>query len=168
MMKDEKKTKGQLLKELQEARDRISELGKAVEQKARSVEVTGMVTEPVAEPCGVLEYKRVVQALRECEETFRAFAENSLDVIMRFDRSYRHLYANPAVEQTTGIPRENFLGKTHAELGFPPDLIRMWEEALQRVFDTAKSHRIEFLLPSGAWIDWLLFPEFEENGDVML
>lgn len=166
-MKDEKKSKAQLLQELQEARDRIDRLEKTVAQKVRTDEGESEGTTP--DPvwlCDETEYKRTVEALRDCEETFRAFAENSLDVIMRFDRSYRHLYANPAAEQQTGIPREIFLGKTHAELGFPDDLVKMWEGALQKVFDKAQPNRIEFQLPSGTWIDWLLVPEFKENGDV--
>lgn len=165
-MKDEDKSKAQLLRELQDMRRRVGELESAVAQKAGAAEVKRSNTEPVSWPIDAEEHRRVVQALRDCEETFRAFAENSLDVIMRFDRSYRHLYVNPAVEKQTGIPRENYLGKTHVELGFPTDLVKMWEQALQKVFDTEKPNRIEFRLPSGAWIDWLLVPEFKENGEV--
>jgi PAS domain S-box-containing protein len=166
-MKDEDKSKEQLLREIQEARVRIAELeSKSVSCMAAAGKGTGC-DEALFPACGGLsEYRRVMEALRECEETFRAFAENSLDVIMRFDRSFRHLYVNPAVEQSTGIPSEWFLGKTHVELGFPEELVNMWEDALQRVFETAKPHRIEFMLPSGNWIDWLLVPEFKENGEV--
>jgi PAS domain S-box-containing protein len=160
-MKDEEKSKDQLLSELRGARERIGNLEGAVAEKATNGG-KGFVSNRFDET----EYRQVLQALRNCEETFRAFAENALDVIMRFDRSFRHLYVNPAAEQGTGIPCQEFLGKTHAELGFPENLVKMWEKALQRVFDTAEPHRIEFMLPSGAWIDWLLVPEFKENGQV--
>ena len=43
-------------------------------------------------------------ALLEGDERFRVLAESSPDVIMRFDRAYRHSYVNPAVEGQTGIP----------------------------------------------------------------
>jgi len=165
-MKDEDKSKAQLLAELRKVRERVNELENAVVQKAGGAEGGRSNTEPVSRPDDVEAFRRVVRALRDCEETFQALAENSLDVIMRFDRSYRHLYVNPAVEKQTGIPREMFLGKTHVELGFPDDLVKMWEGALQKVFDKAQPHRIEFVLPSGTWIDWLLVPEFKENGDV--
>ena len=97
---------------------------------------------------------------------FKALIENSLDVIMRFDRDLRHLYVNPRVEEQTGISPDKFIGKTHAELGFSSDLIDLWEEALEKVFTTGASHRVEFQLPDGIWIDWLLIPEFCPDGSV--
>ncbi len=105
-------------------------------------------------------------ALRESEETFRALAENGQDVVMRFDREGRHLYASPIVESQTGIPARDFIGKTHAELGFPRHLVEIWEPAIRQVFATGRPHRIEFGLPGGIWIDWLLIPELDEDGHV--
>lgn len=105
-------------------------------------------------------------ALRDREETFRALAENSLDTIMRFDLDCRHIYVNPNVEKETGIPRERFIGKTHEELGFPHELVDTVENAILRVIKTKMHGRIEFQLPSGIWIDWLLVPEFDETGNV--
>jgi PAS domain S-box-containing protein len=114
----------------------------------------------------ITERKKAEELLREREETFRAFTENSQDVIMRFDRQNRHLYVNPIVEQQTGIPPKNFIGKTHEELGFPVSLCRLWETAIQETFNSKKVGRIEFQLPKGNWIDWLLVPEFDQKGNV--
>ncbi len=110
--------------------------------------------------------KQRTAQLRASEERFRALAENSLDVIMRFDRAYRHLYANPIVESQTGIPARDFIGKTHRELGFPEALCELWEDAIETVFRTGKTNRIEFKLPSDIWIDWLLIPEHGADGSV--
>ena len=110
--------------------------------------------------------KRAEEDLRESEETFRALAENSHDTIMRFDRQCRHLYVNPIAESQTNIPAEEFIGKTHAQLGFPQDLVDRWESAIQKVFDTKEANRIEFKLPSDVWIDWLLIPEQSPDGEV--
>ncbi|MEW6338290.1 MAG: PAS domain S-box protein [Acidobacteriota bacterium] len=106
------------------------------------------------------------EALEESEERFRALAENSADVIMRFDRQLRHLYVNRAVEAQTGIAAADFIGRTHEELGFPADLCRTWEHAISEVFATSAARRIEFELPSGVWIDWQLVPEFAPDGSV--
>jgi PAS domain S-box-containing protein len=114
----------------------------------------------------VNERKRAEDALREREETFRALAENSFDMIMRFDRDCRHLYANPIVERQTGIPPGAFIGKTHAEVGFTAELSALLENAIHKVFKTREPNRIEFQLPTGVWIDWLLVPEFDKGGEV--
>ena len=104
--------------------------------------------------------------LHESEETFRALAENGQDVIMRFDGECRHLYASPIVESQTGISASAFIGKTHEQLGFPSHLVEIWEPAIRQVFDTRRPNRIEFGLPGGIWLDWLLIPEFGEGGEV--
>ncbi|HPQ70406.1 MAG TPA: transporter substrate-binding domain-containing protein [bacterium] len=105
-------------------------------------------------------------ALRDSEEMFRALAENSPDVIMRFDRQIRHLYTNPIVIKLTGIPSEQFTGKTHEELGFPPDLCELWKKGIDQVFTSGQGNRLEFQLPNGPWIDWQLVPEMDSDGQV--
>lgn len=105
-------------------------------------------------------------ALRASEERFRVLAEYSHDVIMRFDRQRRHLYVNPSVEKVSGIPPGAFIGKTHAELKFPKHLVRLWEKAIEHVFETKAPHRIEFELPNHMWFDWQLVPEMSTDGTV--
>jgi PAS domain S-box-containing protein len=113
----------------------------------------------------VNERKRTEDVLRERQETFRALAENSFDTIMRFDGECRHLYVNPIVEAQTGIPPSAFIGKTHAEMGFPEGLAALWEDAIRKVFETRQPNRIECQLPTGIWMDWLLVPEFDKTGE---
>jgi PAS domain S-box-containing protein len=114
----------------------------------------------------ISERKVADESLRESEEKFRALAENSTDTIMRFDRGHRHLYVNPIVEKLTGIAAEKHIGKTHRELGFDVDLSWQFEEAIEKVFEGKSENRIEFKLPNGIWIDWLLIPEFSGAGEV--
>jgi PAS domain S-box-containing protein len=125
-------------------------------------EITGII-ESIRE---ITDRHESEEALRSSEETFRALTESSSDVIMRFDLQLRHLYVNPAVEIQTGIPPDRFIGKTHEELGFPDELCSLWKEAISRVIDGGSTHRIEFQLPNGTWIDWILTPEFDNNHRV--
>ncbi len=114
-----------------------------------------------------IEYKNSEELIRQSEKKYRALAENSVDTIMRFDRQYRHLYVNPVVQSQTGISPETFIGKTHRELGFPEELCMLWEDAIGKVFDSGRPNRIEFMLPSGIWVDWLLAPETDAQDNVV-
>lgn len=109
------------------------------------------------------------EAVRASEEKYRALAENSTDVILRFDREGRYLYANPAVEDVTGICPTAFLGKTHRELGFPEDLAQYWDTSIQRVFETGRPYEAQFAYErtgDTVWFNWKLSPEFAEDGSV--
>lgn len=107
-----------------------------------------------------------ISELKRSEERFRALTEYSIDTIMRFDREHRHLYVNPVVEKQTGMKPEEFIGKTHLELGFPEDLCALWAEAIDGVFETAEPHRIDFSMPDGTVFDWQLTPEISSEGSV--
>ena len=84
------------------------------------------------------------EALARSENQFRALADNLPDVVVRFDADARHLYANPAVEQATGLPPAAFIGKTNAELGMPADRVASWTAVLGRVFADGRTERLEF------------------------
>ncbi|MGA9351402.1 MAG: PAS domain S-box protein [Anaerolineae bacterium] len=81
-MKDEEKTKEQLIKELAEMRQRLAELEKAEAER-----------------------KRAEEALRESEEKFRTFTESALVAIIIY-QDYQCVYANPEAEQITGYARK--------------------------------------------------------------
>ncbi|MCK5137915.1 MAG: PAS domain S-box protein [Bacteroidales bacterium] len=107
--------------------------------------------------------QEVEHALSESQEHFRAFAENSPDVIMRFDRNHRHVYVNRTAEIQTGIKIKDFINKSHREMAiFPEDKVVIWEEALETVFTSGKPHTIEFDLELNNKIityEWRLNPE---------
>ena len=59
----------------------------------------------------VTERVRAEELLRAREEEIRAVVENSPDLIVRFDRELRRTYVNPAFVKTSGLPREELLGR---------------------------------------------------------
>jgi two-component system sensor histidine kinase/response regulator len=116
------------------------------------------------------EQKRMEESLLASQEHFRALAENSPDLIMRFDRNYRHLYVNSAVEADGIIKIKDFLNKSHREMGiFPEDKVQLWEEALETVFRSGKPHTILFDILMGDKItslEWRLYPETGSSNTV--
>ncbi|MCP4720943.1 MAG: GAF domain-containing protein, partial [Desulfobacteraceae bacterium] len=113
-----------------------------------------------------IERKQYHEALKESEQRYRTLAEKSHDIIMRFDEKGRHLYVNPAIK-ALGFSPEEMMGKTHKELNLSSSLVETWEIAIARVFRTKKVNRMEFKLPDGPWIDWLLCPEFNSDHEVI-
>jgi PAS domain S-box-containing protein len=106
----------------------------------------------------------------QIEETkYRTLAENSPDIIARFDRKQRYLYVNSIVEKIMGISAKNFIGKTDAEIGLPQKLAETWGKVLQTVIETGKSEKGELEFPTldGTRIhQYVVVPEFSVNGAV--
>jgi PAS domain S-box-containing protein len=100
-------------------------------------------------------------ALDTTEKRYQALLRHLPDVIMVFDRQARHLFVSQSVREATGMDPAAFIGKTHAELGFPPDLCRFWEERIQEVFESGKPQETDFEvpLPQGTTVfNWRLIP----------
>ena len=75
----------------------------------------------------ITRHKQAEEALIRSENKFRTLAENSPDVISRFDRQNRHMYVNPAAAEPYGCSPEEIIGKTHSELGMDPEMVKFWE-----------------------------------------
>jgi PAS domain S-box-containing protein len=117
----------------------------------------------------ITERKRTEDILHQREQEFRALVEHSPDIIFRFDRELRYIYINPAVELATGIPPQEYLGKTYQELGIPQELLSLWEPSLQKVFQTGEldEHEFSYLTPKGwKYYQTRLFPELAADGSV--
>lgn len=111
--------------------------------------------------------KSRVDMLRISEEKFITLAENSPDAIMRIDREYRYIYVNSSIKEQTGLSAEYCIGKKATALGFKEDACLHWCNAVDKVFTSRKSTRIEFQSASGLWIESILAPEFSNTGEVI-
>jgi len=107
------------------------------------------------------------EQLYQREQEFKALVENSPDIVARFDRQFRHLYINSAVAQVKDISTEEYIGKTHLDMGFPEEKCYLWQTCIQEVFDTGEEQVIEFdiLTNSGTlYYQSRLVPEFGTDG----
>ncbi|MBN1301105.1 MAG: PAS domain S-box protein [Melioribacteraceae bacterium] len=106
------------------------------------------------------------RAYKESEEKFKTLAENTDDLIIRFDRELRHVYVNSAVEKIFKISADEIINKTYAQLGYPETLVQITESAIKNVFEKKEKVTIEYQLPGGEWLEWMLLPEFDDNNEV--
>ena len=80
----------------------------------------------------------IERQLAASEEKFRLLAENTMDVIVRYDHELRHVYVNPAFLKLNGLAEEDVLGRSHRERGLPEEICTFFETTLGRVFDSGK------------------------------
>ena len=102
--------------------------------------------------------------LRQQEKEFRTLVENNPDGIMRVDRQFRVLYANPIMQSRLGGPQTALVGQTLAQLGLPRTLTERWQTAISRVFETGQEQLLETqeYLPLGEHIFYSrIVPEFD-------
>lgn len=105
----------------------------------------------------------------ERDQEFKALVENAPDIISRYDRQVRHLYVNRAITGATGLPVSAFIGKTHGELGMPPDLQAQWRAAVEAVFASGQETETEFEFQTPAGLRYYhsrLVPERAPDGSI--
>jgi diguanylate cyclase (GGDEF)-like protein/PAS domain S-box-containing protein len=115
----------------------------------------------------ISEQRRTEETLRRREYEMRTLVDNSPDLIFRLDRQMQYVYANPAYERLTGIPREQFAGKTNSELGMPLQAVEFWRSVLQKVIESGREYQVEFDMSSffgKRYFSARLIPEFEKSG----
>ena len=95
----------------------------------------GELTGFIASSLDITDRMAAEQAARKREEHFKTLAENIPDVIVRFDRERRCVYANPAVRQAFGLDPAALVGRTAGSLGLPAGI----ESAVSASADAALS-----------------------------
>jgi PAS domain S-box-containing protein len=132
--------------------------------RERTAELTTINASLEAE---IAERKQAQAALHQREQELKALIENTPDIISRFDRDFRYIYVNSAVELATGVPPEGFIGKTNRELGMSGDLVCHWESVVRQVIETGQENVVEFQFPTLNGLKYYqsrLVAEFTKDG----
>lgn len=117
-----------------------------------------------------IERKRVEERLCASEREYRTLAENSPDMIVRYDRDCRRIYVNPAYERQTGIPLETAWLKTPAEICKPLLSGEEYMARLKAVMASGQADRIllEWQGEDGGLVshDMHAVAEYDDTGQV--
>ena len=117
----------------------------------------------------VTERKQIEQQIVRQERQYHSLVENTPDVISRWNRDLKLIYANSAAEIKTGVARDALYGKTSSEMGQPDELAFPWMEKLKMVFETgqpATAYQL-FPTPDGSHHFFArMVPERNEQGEV--
>lgn len=115
---------------------------------------------------------RAEKRLQSSERSFRTLAENSPDIIVRFDRDCRRVLINPAYYRETGTPHGAAQGRNPGEFWHATANLSAAEymETLKRVMDTgtAGDLLLEWRNPDGKTVSHALriVPEYDLDGKV--
>lgn len=110
------------------------------------------------------------EELARHKRQFETLAENSPDIISRFNRQLQHTYINLAIERATGLSPQTFIGKTNRDLAMPGVERELWEQKLLQVFETGQATTLEFSFESPKGLRYYqsrLVPEFGTDGTVI-
>lgn len=117
----------------------------------------------------VTERKEAEEKLRQSEREIKTLVENSPDIIVRFDKNLRHVFVNRALEKITGVPIQDFIGKTMAEVGLTDEFHQTFEENLREVIRTGKENLFELqlsVLHGSRYFQSRFTPEFAADKTV--
>jgi PAS domain S-box-containing protein len=114
-------------------------------------------------------HKNAEAQLLASEQLFRALVENSPDFIARYDREFRRIYVNPAIQKLFGTSPESALGRTPLDQS-PVYAPQIYIDHLRRVIETATESAMEmpFRTAQGEmhWGHMRFVPEFGPEGKV--
>ncbi len=81
---------------------------------------------------------------RRTERELQMLADNTPDMLSRYDRQLRHVFVNAAMARGTQRPREAHYGKTLRELDLPGHLVDLWEHAIGLAFTRKLPQELDF------------------------
>jgi len=103
------------------------------------------------------------------KQKYQTLVENLPDMITRFDKDFRYIYVNPALEQDSDRKGPELIGKTWQELGNPPEMYEPFTSRFKTVFETKQRLEYESVYPSPNGTRYYyntVVPELGDDGNV--
>lgn len=114
--------------------------------------------------------EELLDTLRQREDELRTVAENSPDLIARFDRGRRCIYVNRALESLTGRAAATAIGRHVGELDFDANGIRAFRNGIESAFEgdaVSKAFVLERSSRGTVHLEARFVPERGSSGEVM-
>jgi len=106
----------------------------------------------------------------QSEKRYRTLLNSTSDIIVSFDKEFRHTGVNQSASLRLGLESHEFTGKSLRDLGFPEDAVQQWEGLFRQVIATKSlvSSEITLPLPDGVieTYEYTVTPVFEKGGAV--
>lgn len=106
----------------------------------------------------------IFKDLKDNEEKYRTLTENLPELIFRFDRSFRCLYANYALEQFLSLKHGCYTGMKLSHLGFPSSFEHLLIKMLIAVKQTKVTQETNFDLNEGKYANSFSIQVIPEYG----
>ena len=84
------------------------------------------------------------QSLVSQEQELRTLLDSLPDVISRYTPDLRYAYISSSIEKHTGLTPGQVVGKSHDEIGLPPELAEKFNASLRKVFATGSADELTF------------------------
>lgn len=145
MLPDRDKTKEQMMNELVELRQRITQL--------ETLET---------------EHKRVEEALRESENEIRAIADNVPGLVLYVDSDGYYRFANKRCEEWFGIQSEEVIGRHYREIlgEVAYEQIKDYGDEVLTGHAVSFEEEIPYALGGIRWVIARYIPDFSDDGKV--
>ncbi len=118
----------------------------------------------------ITELKQTEEALKENEKKYRLLVDRLPDFVIRFDREGRHLFVSDNIRELTGIPAEDFIGKTRKDMAAGTGDHLFWEQSIDQVLTTGEPMETEFTYRDAKGMEkiynWRLAPERDDSGNI--
>ena len=109
------------------------------------------------------------RALLKSQEEFKMLADNSPDMITRYNRNLTYAYVNRAVEEITKVPAVKYIGHNIMDLDLDQNLSSFLEEMHLDVFRTGRKLKFEFKMNVDGQLRIFqasMVPEMSKDGTV--
>ena len=116
-----------------------------------------------------IKLEELVKKFKDSEESFRALAENSPDLIARIDTDFKYIFINFKVLELRGNYPDVYVGKSFEEAGISKKYAEMWRSKYQKILDTGELQNFEYIYPTKEgfkYFETTAVPEYNSKGKI--